>query len=450
MAQEKDEQNAGNLSVIKGGRQKKESSDKPPRLAEIYVALADMVNRQPYSTLPKLSKEFFTVELAKGVRQIVTRNSDDSLRFAPDSELVNALLEHGNGPLAGKTVFTLTHAQAVECVKTWRGLTPPLEDVPYTRWLSEPGYCWRRIPFDLVPDEDLTRTPTWSRLLSKIENPKVRVELCAYLWSLIEARAYRQQYVWIYGRGGNGKGCIARFSHRLFGTASHFISFIPDKPNQFWTAQFVRRRLIVVPDCDKHAFPASGFFKTLTGDDPVNVEGKNKDPYTAILDVMFLFTSNEMPTLSSENADMRRAILVRMEGNGTWEAGFEEKLWDEAGAFLWHCQRFYRELCPDFGPIPTDETDIRDHVSSLEEEDQLIFNEWFNLQPDSWVEPKVMTACLTAHGLNENRRKAFRKWLERALGVRLKATRRHPTNNQVYVGMETRKTPAPLPPMRHD
>lgn len=414
-----DEGKKDNLVSIKSKERKQRSEgDAKVKSAEVYRSLSDVINGVP-TGLPKFPRDFKIVQMAKGGRVITEVGAGDTLEVIPLEEAVSALMLYCDQQLDGMDGFCLTYRMALEATVSWRSRTEPLGKVPYTRWLTEEGYCWRRVPFDLTPDPGEHMVPTWQKLLTKIESAAARESMMAWIGSLFFADSYRQQYVWIYGPGGNGKGCIGRFLHGIFGPCSHFLSNVPREPNQFWTAQFLNRRLVVIPDCENHAFPASGLFKTLAGGDPITIEQKHGQPYTAILDAKFLYTSNQLPSLSSENADMRRAILVRMEGNGTWESDFEAKLWAEGGAFLWHCITTYARLCPDHGPIQTDSEDLLNWVSTLEEVEEVVFEKWFRVDPAGFVVPGDMAKVLETEWPRRRKPQVeFIKWLERTHGVR--------------------------------
>jgi hypothetical protein len=180
-----------------------------------------------------------------------------------------------------------------------------------------------------------------------------------------------------------------------------------------------------MPDCGNFKFPSAGLFKTLTGGDPITIEKKGQQAYTALLNCKFLFTSNELPSLSSEKSDKRRAIFCRMADGDrvVWSADFEDRLWAEGGAFLWHCLERYRALCPNHGPIPVDNKDLAEWVSILEEPFEQVFETWFE-KTDSegdYVLPDTMQMILRGEWPGKRGTQLeFLKWLERSHKVRKK------------------------------
>jgi len=414
---------------------------KTPSQGELYRFIGDAINHSKFSNMPTFPRNFHVIEQAPGITNVIERSFDDTIEAVPDSSVSAAILKFCKKELGGSKAYALTDRQAMECARTWRESTDPvaLPDVAAVRWKSEPGLCWHRVPFDL---DTSGFAPTWYGLLNKMENTDSASAIMNFIGSLFDPDSYRQQYCWIFGPGGNGKGAITRFLYNVFGQSAHFLTSIPREPNQFFTRQFVNKRLIVVPDCENYSFPAGGLFKSLTGDDPIHVEPKHKQPYTTTLNCKFLFTSNQMPSLSSERADMRRAIFARLDGTPDWDAGFEERLWAEGGAFLHDCIASYNEACPNNGPIPapTKEGELGDWVATLEEPFIEVFNEWFEAGAGE-VAPGDMQMILKQCFPKRHSQIEFLRWVDRTHGVRKRTVRSDLGFRKVYLPATIKKSP---------
>lgn len=425
------------------GRKKKNPEQKKLTMSEVCDLFAEAMNHGRLSALPApFPTRFYTYEVADGVRVAVTIDQDNVATLVHDMAVINTVMTYAKDDLGALPELLLTERKAKEVFAYWRGTTSPVGKIPFTRWKSEPGITWSRLPWDLTPDHDEKLIPTWGHLLAKIDSTSARESLMAWIGSLFFEQSYRQQYVWIYGGGGNGKGAIARFLYRIFGAkGSQFLSTVDKQPNQFWTGRLVGKRLVAIPDCENYHFPSSGLFKTLSGDDPILVEPKGKDAYTTTFNCKFLFTSNQLPALSSEKADMRRPIFVRIEGGPEWGEGFEERLWAEGGAFLWHCVEKYRQYCPTHGPIPVnhDESELTDWIGTLEEPFEVLFGEWFELDPNQSVSPTDMQGVLQeVYGKKRGPQLEFLKWLERTYHIRRKTDPKHKSGKS-YKGMRLKK-----------
>lgn len=415
------------LSEKRKAKKTREKGDAKFSFGELCDAFAEAMNHGKHSPLAEVFPErFFTYEVSYGTRLIVQLDADDIASIVADTVVINALTRYAREDVKDLPEALLTARQAKEVLEFWRAVTAPIKEIPYVRFKSEPGPTFNRLPFDRGDAFDETLTPTWNEIFGRIASPDAASSLYAWIGSLFHQSSYRQQYVWIYGGGGNGKGAIARFLHRVFGKAgAHFINHVPSEPNQFWTGQLVNKRLIVLPDCENYHFPTKGLFKSLSGDDPITVEPKQKAPYTALLECKFLFTSNQLPALSSERADLRRPIFVRLESGGEWSASFEDRLWDEAAAFLTNCLLVYDEACPTHGPIAVDHdaSELNNWVSTLEEPFEEFFEEWFTLDKCGRVTPADMQKVLKSVYTRRGQQLEFMKWLDRTYQIRKKTVR---------------------------
>ncbi len=223
---------------------------------------------------------------------------------------------------------------------------------------------------------------------------------------------------------------------------------MPQEPNQFWTNQLANKRLVIFPDCENYHFPTKGLFKSLSGDDPITIEPKMKAPYTTLLDCKFLFTSNQLPALSSEWSDLRRAIFVRLDGGAEWSEGFEDRLWEEAAQFLTNCLVVYEKACPTHGPIPVDHdaSELSSWVSTIEEHFEEAFSEWFTLDENGYVTPSDMQRILKSVASKRGPQLEFLKWMDRTYQIRKRAVR---LSSEIpvkrYVGLIVKKNTAPFP-----
>lgn len=308
--------------------------------------------------------------------------------------------------------------QATEAVDLWMGIAKPIpaSEIAGVRWSDEPGYTWRRLPWPQVDGE----SATWDELLSRMSNAKA---FRHFLGSLFFDDSSLHGYVWLHGQGGDGKGAINRFLARVFGHSYRSKQPPSRYGDRFWTYGLLGSRLVVFPDCDDFAFVASGLFKALTGGDPIEVEAKGQMGFTARLNAKFIVISNEKPSLSSENADMRRVIYCEMEKPQQYQKDFEKRLWFEGGAFLTRCVVDYIAAYPDHGPIAADMEQIMEWVAVREEPYDLFFDKHFRVAPHDYVAPIYMQQLLKEEWHDRGQQLGFLRWLERTHGVRKKTAK---------------------------
>jgi len=268
----------------------------------------------------------------------------------------------------------------------------------------------------------------------------------AWVGSLFFEEADSQQYAYLYGDGGDGKGSINRFLEAVFGKAYRSKQPMGGKHgyDKFWTYGLIGARLVTFPDCDDPRFVTSGIFKSLTGGDAIAVETKGVMGFTVRLKAKYLIISNETPDLTMGKADTRRIIYCTVGKNeGGIDPTFEQKLWAQGGYFISRCIEKYLQLCPGHIPVPVSLTEIEECVSETEELFEEVFHKWFELSPAGAVVPGEMMRILNQEFPKKNGpQQAFRKWLARTHGIRKKTTRIDDSCNQKrYNGIITKKQP---------
>ncbi len=453
-----------NVAHIDDARKKnpKEKPKKPQR-AELFQAIADAINRKYYSELPGFNERLVIYSASPSMRVIGHLAEGDVITVHEnDVPAEAAIMGYCNRELLGREEYRWTAKNVRDCRDFWTLSTDPLLDVKPFRWKSEPGYTFNRLPWDR---DQQAPTPTWSWLLRHMTN---RLALRQWIGSLFIENSYTHQYVWVHGQGGDGKGSINRFLAKVFGGA-YCSKQPPAKGDKFWTYGLIGRRLVAFPDCDDTKFVTTGFFKSLSGGDPMPAEAKGKMGFTFQPIAKYIFFSNDKPKISSERADTRRIIYCEFPSNDedlSWD-GIEEKLWDEGGAFLTNCIQEYYAAHPTPGPIICGTDEIQEHLSVVEERFEVIFDRYFCRTPAphdkldelkllDWeavktrsVVPSVMQDILRHYFRSNNEIGEFVRWLQ--VNLRIKKAIVRPEGvwpalspPKVYVGiMEKRHLPLP-------
>jgi hypothetical protein len=238
-----------------------------------------------------------------------------------------------------------------------------------------------------------------------------------FIGSLMDEHSPRQQYVWLHGDGGRGKGTLLRFLRRVLGP-----SFSAETPggDKFWTYGLVGKVLVGFAECDDAKFTTKAIFKSITGGDPVRVEGKGIPAFTATLCCKVIFASNSKPEISGSEADRRRIIYCdvgpRPEGQGMSD-DYEELLWAEASHFLHDCRRLYMKNGRN--PIPVGDPEmLLALISENEERFETIFNTYFEAVPKGEIEPYALFKVLNGmERLTNAEISRFKTWAAREHGV---------------------------------
>lgn len=410
----------GNVTPITDGKKDKERK-KPSqeevklKAGEVHRLISDAIKGR--TVLPKFPRRYGVLEPEVGARVPVIVEDDESLRVMRTSALANDILSYTETALAGRPEFAIEPYQAKAAADYYMMTATPIKpsDVKMLRWKSEPGLTYRRLPWDLASGH----APTWEALLSRMTNHEA---FLAWVGSLFFEDSSLHNYVWLYGVGGDGKGSINRFLAKVFD-----YSYRSKQPpsggksvDKFWTYGLLGARLVVLPDCDDYTFVSRGLFKSLTGGDPVDVEAKGQMSFTTRLNTKFLVISNEKPSLSSEKADMRRIIYCELGTAESFSNDFENRLWEEGGAFLTACVMRYQQNYPDHGPIASGDEEISSWVATLEEPFEVIFEKWFTIRDGGYVAPRDMQRMLKQEWASGQRRPQldFLRWLEKTHHVR--------------------------------
>jgi hypothetical protein len=177
----------------------------------------------------------------------------------------------------------------------------------------------------------------------------------AFVWSCFEPRCRSRQFCYLYGpHGEEGKSTVLTVLYRLFGVAAVSLnnSLTNGEMSARWLpAMLLGKRVVVWPDCKNPRFAMSEILRNIVSGDPVPIERKGEDPFTAILRVRLFIASNTAPEITDEGANSSRLLRVDVDKRLSDEAGWEDKLEQEMPYFLYACRAAYQELCPDHGAI---------------------------------------------------------------------------------------------------
>lgn len=218
--------------------------------AKLYMEIAMAVSGG-HPGLPPFPHKFHVVEPEDGVRLLVLEKPNRVACYCAQEGLAGAILRYCNR--LGKSRFMLTFDDAKNAAKVWMHTVESIPEPAAVAELSDERLAFHRLPFD-VPRETFDTPPLFEEFLSRCTN---RLALAAFIGSLFEPDADRQQYVWIHGAGDNGKGSLAYVLKNVLGRSFHSET-VPDPkrgPNSFWTSAFVGKRLVLFPECSNPQFP---------------------------------------------------------------------------------------------------------------------------------------------------------------------------------------------------
>ncbi len=280
---------------------------------------------------------------------------------------------------------------------------------------SVPGLTYRKLPFDLSPNPDMSRCPTFAEMMGRTTNA---VALMQWIGSLFDPESDMRQYVWLYGDGRNGKSTLGNFLGKVLGQGSISVD-TPREGDKFWTLQLIGKRLVIYADCNNTGFVRSGPFKSMTGGDVIPAEIKGGAHLQVVLKGKHLFFSNRKPHIDSSEADQSRIILCEM-GPITCrpDPTYEAKLWAEAPEFLAECNCLYLERAGPKKPIECDSTAAQALALEHDEDLESVFACRFALNEKNIVPGHRVQAILREEGLRKhNDITRFKQFLRKKYGL---------------------------------
>lgn len=132
----------------------------------------------------------------------------------------------------------------------------------------------------------------------------------AALFMVLANRYDWQLFLEVTGEGGSGKSVFANIAAMLAGgprnTGSGNMAALDYARGR---AQFVDKRLILLPDQPKYIGDGSGI-KAITGGDMVEIDGKYEKQFAAVIQAVVLATNNEPMVITERNGGVSRRRVI--------------------------------------------------------------------------------------------------------------------------------------------
>jgi putative DNA primase/helicase len=351
---------------------------------EFFQVLVQKMNRHGAAPAdwPTFPRRFHVVSDDAGRKAVLEELAGEIVVYRDEDVVADAIIQYAwNSIPFVEAASGVDYEKAVKCRNMWLGLTPPLPRRPDALLeRSQPGLTFKRLSFDAPPGWPGKPPPVFEEFISRCSQP---LAFCAFIGSLFYPQADRQQYLYLYGEGGDGKGALMRLLRNVFGAAA--VPLSPPTPgDKFWNMRIYGKRLGLFFDCADWKWFASPQFKSLTGNDPLFFEEKNRSGFSDLSDCKIIAASNSKPVITSQKSDLRRLIFigvrpVSVESDPTYEA----RLTAEAEAIIRSCKEIYLQECPTHGPIPFDpavDVALESEAAYLD-----VFNAHFIVDPEAEI-----------------------------------------------------------------
>lgn len=418
-----DETKSSDINVVDLKDKKPKSDKKKPR-GSFEDDVAKLVAKG------SASRKYGIVEESGGTRHLVQLL--DGMQIAPISEtaLVSDVLVMCNKFSSYNEEYFITTQDAISIKNRILYSSKPIISPPVCAFKSYDGYCYKRLDFDF--DEKFKGNfKTWDIILENIGSGKK--SFINFVGSLFFENACSQNYLWVWGEGGEGKSSIIRFLQRVFGEKA-CVSLSPpskDSSAEKWNTRLLGKRIGFFPDCANADFVQSSHFKGLTGGDGISIEPKFKEVFTVKNSCRFIFASNVKPRITAEKWSLRRIVYVEFKPRETVkitvDPEFEDKLWSERYSFIQYCMASYVLAYPNFASMGGEDEDgiVAELARSNSQEFEDFFDEWFGLEDEEKHETfnnkesfvysclsKDVTPILKRYFPKNAERARFHHWLE--------------------------------------
>jgi hypothetical protein len=344
-----------------------------------YAAITAAINRAKESYLPPFPRKFYLINRSLDVKEIIEEFEDGVVRFVGEDAVIDAILCYCSNTLVdGKKYsgYLFDHAQAKKAMLFWRSFTTPIAMPKLLLEKSEKGLCFNRLPYN--SENDVFKAPLFQEFLSRCDNAKA---LMIFLGSLFFEDSDRQQYIWMWGQGGDGKGSLIKVLRAIFADQYHSEEG-QHVSSRFWTHGLLDKRIVVFPDCNNYMLPLTGIFKMVTGEDPIRVEPKGRNSYTAELRCKVMVVSQQPPQISSQEAEFRRLILCQVQPPGVvLDFSYKDRLMREAPYIIGTCKAAYLDNLLRGGAIPVEREAMELLALEAEVKYETFFNEFLVEDP---------------------------------------------------------------------
>jgi hypothetical protein len=440
-----------------------EENDSSPPRKPVEFQLDIVAAMQGLGTLPKFKRKFKQYDRKEGQEegnwQIVEVLEGNVVKKVTFAALVKAVAEYALGIKNPDYRFTAHGYKAT--AELFLQATPPLPEAPasfYFKSTNPDKYCFKRAPFD--PHEK--PCPDWDSMFDPMFNADGVMQT---LWTFFVEGAYRQNYIYLKGEGGDGKGSIVRTLNRVTGDV-YSITKPPAEDNKHAAVEFERSMIVAITDLRNMPFMRSELLLAFTGDDDMNFDHKGKQPYSAKPAGRLLVCSNRYLVIGIQDSEQRRAQYGEMPKRKTpikRDTKFENRLFDQFPGFIWKCKQKFEALGIDPGEEIPQSPALKERLRSFAADDPTcgyldFLSHFFTVKDLSEKPEENVRSFVTKVELDNllierwdgegkesaKRREGFRQWLRAVHGIEAKrpyCNEKRQSMPAVYYRLERKKEP---------
>lgn len=217
-------------------------------------------------------------------------------------------------------------------------------------------------------------TEAWGRFLKKM-TPEEGDVFKAFIWSIFDARNHGRQILYLYDNGYSGKSAVMKAIQEALGKRLCGALQKDSLSDKHGFAKVWDKRLVTIGDNKNKHLHQSEKMKMLTGSDMADVDRKNRDAFSWMMNAKVMVASNDPLEVNLRERNERTRVLpikinftiaqmieeniIAMDddgnpkfdkygepifvGDGTdWPSRLRDQFW----AFMASCRPAYEQLCP--------------------------------------------------------------------------------------------------------
>lgn len=342
-------------------------TDPPKKPVEFQLDIvAAMLGKGTLPTFKRVFKQYDRKEgQEEGNWQVVEVLEGNVVKKITFAALVKAVAEYALGMKNPDYRFTAHGYKAT--AELFLQAAPILSEAPaafYFKSTNPDKFCFKRAMFDPHP----MACPDWDSMFDHMFNAD---GIMATLWTFFLSDAYRQNYIYLKGEGGDGKGSIVRTLHKITGDV-YSITKPPAEDNKHAAVEFERAMIVAITDLRNMTFMRSELLLAYTGDDYMNFDHKGKQPYSAKPAGRLFVCSNRYLVIGIQDSEQRRAQYGEMPPRKTAikrDTKFEQRLYDQFPGFIWKCKQKFEALGIDPGEEIPQSAALKERLRSFAADD---------------------------------------------------------------------------------
>lgn len=443
--------NVVEISEAKNLKRKKKKSENTEELSSFDRRSLKFIEMAEIIDTGLLGVKFHVIE-NEGTRFVVRELPNKVVTYVNEDQIISLYLSYAIKQASFDASTPTRLAEATEIIRKWKYTADTIPEPKKIAFNSEDTLCFKRLDFDYDPAVNDYYHPTWDIILNNIESNKSA--FMQFIGSIFFEESYNQQYLWLYGAGGDGKGSLLKFLSNVLGSCCK--SMVEDIGDTHWSAKLVGARVAYFSDCRNYGITNTGKFMALTGGDAIPINPKYQQPFEITNNIKFIFASNNKPKIDHVASSLRRLIVVPFRAKSELEIkdsqAFEAGLNREGKEFLHQCIAMYLAACKNHCPINLDHDYNIELITREAEADKIEFVEKYfgveSLEKDQEfigkedfvyaVKQSTVTALVREHFKNQNTT-IIKEWLNQRYGVKLHNRRVNCKLDWYYFGLRLLK-----------